>query len=98
MNDVATRNKEVKRILSDLLGKDNVSVTGWRGTAYGWCHISINGGPRLSNNDSYTQAERDLMNEIRRNAEIALENVKFYSYSDDMGFDCKERIIQVHLQ
>jgi len=96
--DVATRNKQVKTILAGLFGKDKVSVTGGRGSAYGWCYINIDAGPRLSNEDTYTQAERDFMNEIRRRAKEALQNVEFYTYTDDMGDDCKERLIQVHLQ
>lgn len=41
MTDVKERNKEVKRILSKVFGNVNVSVTGGKGTAYGWCHIDI---------------------------------------------------------
>ena len=35
------RNKEVKKILSKSFGQKNVSVRGGKGTAYGWCDITI---------------------------------------------------------
>ena len=40
--DVVKRNRQVKKLLSFHLGKTvKVSVTGGRGTAYGWCHIDL---------------------------------------------------------
>ena|SRR3989304_5127593 len=35
------RNKQVKQILSVEFGSKNVSVTGGKGTAYGWVNIEI---------------------------------------------------------
>ena len=39
--DIKARNKQIKTILSKEFGSKNVSVTGGRGTAYGWVGISI---------------------------------------------------------
>ena len=39
--DIKARNKEVKRILSKEYGRKNVSVTGGKGTSWGWCYVEI---------------------------------------------------------
>lgn len=39
--DVKERNKKVKKILANEFGYKNVNVIGGRGTAYGWCEITI---------------------------------------------------------
>ncbi len=39
--DVKKRNKEVKQILAKEFGAKNVSVTGGKGTSYGWCYVTI---------------------------------------------------------
>ena len=96
---VKERNKQVKRVLSDLFGAKNVSVIGGKGTAYGWCDITINAryinGKRSGG--QYTQEEQNLINSINNAAEQAIRNIEFYSYIDDMGGAHKEYIIQVSL-
>lgn len=39
--DIKARNKQIKTILSKEFGGKNVSVTGGKGTAYGWVGITI---------------------------------------------------------
>lgn len=41
MMDIKIRNKQIKTILSKEFGGKNVSVTGGKGTAYGWVGITI---------------------------------------------------------
>jgi hypothetical protein len=91
------RNKQVKTKLSAIFGRENVSVKGGRGTAYGWCEVHINGGKRLSNEEFYNQAERDLMNDLSRKAKEAIKGIEFYKWTDDMGFNDNELLIQVSL-
>lgn len=42
MKSTAERNREIKKFLTEKYGK-GTSVTGGRGTAYGWVHIKLNG-------------------------------------------------------
>ena len=97
MLDINTRNKQVKKVLSGIFGKENVSVRGGRGTAHGWVDVEINGGKRLSNEEFYNQAERDLMNSINHKAKEAIKHIELGSYTDDMNFEHDECIIQVRL-
>ena len=97
MINLKARNREVKKRLSAVFGSQNVSVTGGRGTARGWCDIYINGGKRLSDADFYTQEEMNVMNSIHDKAESLLEGVEFYGYTDDMDTKHQEVIIQVNL-
>lgn len=98
MIDVKLRNKQVKKILAGLFGRENVSVLNGRGTAWGWCEISINAGKRLDNTETYSQREKDLMNDIHDKADKAIKDIEFYSYTSDMGSDHKEVLIQVSLR
>jgi hypothetical protein len=41
-SETAQRNATIKRLLETRYGKGNVSVTGDRGTAYGWVNVKIN--------------------------------------------------------
>ena len=41
MLDIKKRNQELKKILSKEFGAKNVSVTGSRGTAYGWVTMTV---------------------------------------------------------
>ena len=90
--DINTRNKQVKAILSKQFS--HVSVTGGKGSAWGWCkvHIAI---PRpktctCHGEGFYCQACKDVMNGKSKAAESLLADVEFYKYSDDMnsGYNC----------
>lgn len=39
--DVIARNKQIKAILSKVYGSKAVSVTGGKGTSYGWVNITV---------------------------------------------------------
>ena len=45
MNEIAARNRRIKKILSATFGADKVKVHGNRGTAYGWVSIKIDWTP-----------------------------------------------------
>lgn len=98
--DCNTRNKQVKSILSKKYGHKNVSVTGGRGTAYGWCEVYIT-QPKPKNcicQEFYCDVCKKVMHAIRLEVEKLLHNVEFYKYTDDMGYDHKEVLIQVSLR
>ena len=95
--DVNARNKQIKKVLSTLFDANNVSVRGGKGTAYGWCDITINGGPRCSTEEFYTQLELARMKHIRQQAEDAIQGAEFYHYWDDMGDKMSMVIIQIEL-
>jgi len=97
MINLKARNREVKKRLSAVFGSENVSVTGRRGTARGWCKIYITGGKRLSDAEFYTSQERALMNSISDKAKNLLNGIEFYGYEDDMGSAYHEVSIQVNL-
>lgn len=95
--DTTKRNRQVKKVLSTAFGASNVSVTGGRGTACGWCDVTINGGDRLSAEEFYSQDEKDLMNGISKKAWELIKGLEFYHYTDDMGYGHSEVIVQVTL-
>jgi len=99
--DVVTRNKEVKRILLALYGRENVSVRNGRGTSWGWCDVDITikrpADCSCEPEGFYCDACKKLLHTTRIEAETALKDVEFYKYPDDMGGDNKELLIQVHI-
>jgi hypothetical protein len=56
----ATRNRAIKTVLERRFGRGKVRVTGGRGTAYGWVHVTVN-APRPEG-----QAYHDGRSEITR--------------------------------
>jgi hypothetical protein len=95
--DVVERNKKVKKVLSAIFGASNVSVRNGRGTAWGWCEIDIVAGERIEADGFYSQEERNIINTAHDKAEQAIKDIEFYHYSDDMGYDYAEVLIQVNL-
>ena len=96
--DIKERNKQIKRILSKEYGVKNVSVTGATGTATGWAHITINAGNRvLAEGEQHNQFEKDLINETSERAEELIKDVEFYTYTDDMGIENKEYVLNINL-
>ncbi len=106
--DIKARNKQVKAILSNRYGSKAVSVRNGRGTAWGWCEVSID-IPRPENcthsedNPSdpdytfYCLPCKRAMQEASLEAEKLLEGVEFYKYPTDDERDGKELLIQVHI-
>ena len=104
MLDVKVRNKEVKQILSKIFGNKNVSVVGGRGTAYGWCEISINipkngctGDVNENGYPEYCHSCRSKIQQTSRQAEEAIKNVAFSQYYDDENYLNDKQIISIHL-
>ena len=95
--NIKERNKQIKKVLSKKFGSKNVSVRGARGTATGWVYIDINAGERLSSEEMYTDEEKNKLNRVRDEAERLIQNVKFYTYIDDMNYEHKEYILQTNL-
>ena len=96
--NIKERNKQIKRILSKEYGVKNVSVTGATGTATGWVHITINAGNRvLAEGEQHNQFEKDLINETSERAEELIKDVEFYTYTDDMGIENKEYVLNINL-
>jgi hypothetical protein len=71
-SEVAQRNAAIKRLLETRYGKGKVSVTGDRGTAYGWVNVKI---------DAHWPAGRhpEVTSEITQF--ILNAGIKLYSYS-----------------
>jgi len=98
----ATRNRLIKKALVARFGYENVSVTGDRGTAYGWVKIKIKAKkPHDGECDWFCPICRDESDRIRGEVwkilkESGLEG-ELYTYYDDMGYECKECIIEVEL-
>lgn len=41
MIDIATRNRQLKKVLEAHYGRGQVRVTGGKGTSYGWVHVRV---------------------------------------------------------
>ena len=80
METTAQRNRRIKKVLVEHFGRENVKVTGGRGTAYGWVHVYINLEPA-------TGAERSALR-TKTEELIAGANVSIGTYGyDDPGSD-----------
>lgn len=97
--NIKERNKQIKKVLSDVFGAKNVSVRAGKGTAYGWVDIDIVAGARISVDEQYTETEKNIINETCRKAEKILSDskIEFYKYSDDMGKENKMYVLQCSL-
>ena len=93
------RNKRIKKELSKVFGKENVSVRGDRGTAYGWVNIKIkSNSPPDVNSDDYYEKSREIENkvwEVLRNTNLDKELGRYY---DDMGFKHTEALVFVRFE
>ena len=84
------RNRRIKKELSNVFGRENVSVRGNRGTVYSWINITIkNNSPLDVNSVDYCEnrlrKSRDIENkvwEVLRNANLVKE---LHTYYDDEG-------------
>lgn len=106
--DIKTRNKQVKAILSERFGSKAVSVRNGRGTAWGWCEVSINinrpdncthseTNPADPDYPFYCQPCKTAMNTTQQEAEKLLRDVEFYKYPTDGERDGQELLIEVHI-
>lgn len=80
MTDIATRNRNLKKVLEQAFGRGKVTVRGSRGTAYGWVSVRIAYAPR--NNREATEL-RSQVNALISAAKITIDT---YGY-DDPGSD-----------
>jgi hypothetical protein len=80
MTDIATRNRNLKKVLEQAFGRGKVTVRGSRGTAYGWVRVQIAYAPR--NNREATEL-RTQVNALIKAAKIEIGT---YGY-DDPGSD-----------
>lgn len=83
MNTHKENLKIIKKALAEKYGFKNVSVKNGTGTAWGWVEVKI-----LVDGDTTG---------IREEAEkiIAGTGVKLYTYTDDMGYDHTELLVEV---
>jgi len=96
------RNRRIKKVLSEIFGRDNVSVKGARGTAYGWVYIFIkipkitdcNCGKPYGDHLNTCEKWRNTVAEIESKVEKALKDSNLLdeigTYYTDMGFKQKE--------
>jgi len=99
---VATRNRLIKKVLSSEFGRDNVSVRGSRGSAYGWVDIKIKAKkPHGWECDWRCSLCREVSDKIKERAWQILKETgldrELYTYYDDMGYEHKKCIITVEL-
>lgn len=96
---IAQRNRAIKKALSEIYGSKNISLTGHRGTAYGWIDIKVN-VPQPQHEHNFNHYNRCSIcyelkrvdeNRIRQVAHETAKNIGSYIgsfYSDD-GYDTK---------
>lgn len=101
--------KPIKTALAKKYGYKNVSVKNGRGTAWGWVEAVIKALRPVSCTCSpvstYCQSCREILNAVSNEArEIAKEslrkeNLKFYTYSSDDGYDTEREqfLVQVNI-
>lgn len=75
--------KIIKKALADRFGFKNVSVRNATGTAWGWVEVNI-----------YVEGETAGLREEAEKI-IKATGVKLYTYTDDMGYDHDELLVQV---
>lgn len=79
----AEKIKTIKKALATKYGYKNVSVRNGTGTAWGWVEVRI-----------YVEGETKG---IREEAEKIIKEtgVELYTYTDDMGYDHEELLVEV---
>ena len=80
MTDIATRNRQIKKVLSEAFAPHKVSVKGSRGTAYGWVRVHIGFAPRN------IRERQELYSQVNRLIAAAKIEIGTYGY-DDPGSD-----------
>jgi hypothetical protein len=98
---VSDRNRKIKKTLSNIFARENVKVTGGRGTAYGWIHLNINlpvpfdcvGHDKDGQPYAHTHncpACLETVKTAERVIDRALDDSGVYNYTDDMGYKHRE--------
>ena len=81
--NTATRNRLIKKVLTEAFGKGKVRVRGSRGTAYGWVTVDIDYAPRTH------EEARELTAKVWQLFDAAKIEIGTYGYDDpgsDYGF------------
>lgn len=76
MAQIAERNRQIKKLMSQVFGASNVRVRGSRGTGYGYVDVDINFTPRSADQSAEL---RQLCKQLMRKAGIDLG----FAYTDD---------------
>lgn len=89
MTDTATRNRNIKKVLTQAFGTGKVAVRGSRGSAYGWVTVDI----------AYAPRDREELSELTSKVWDLFKTAKIeigtYGYNDpgsDYGFGSKIHI------
>jgi hypothetical protein len=99
---VVERNRAIKKALARFFGRENISVKGDRGTAYGWVNIEVRARKLHSGEcDWHCLLCRDAKDKIKEKVWQILKETgldkELYTYYDDMGCQHKECSITVDL-
>ena len=94
------KNRAIKKALVAVYGAKNVSVTGDRGTAYGWVRIDITLPNTGTTPDEYRKLYSETSQKVRDIARQALKEIgaEFYTYTSDDGYNTEHEcvMIQIH--
>ena len=105
--DIKQRNKNLKKTLTKVFNKNQVSVRGGTGTATGWVDIDITlsepincqcdkmFGTGMDRQPGYCPICKDLLNKARERADNAIKDIEFYTHTDDCNAEHKEYVLQV---
>jgi hypothetical protein len=85
----AERNRNLKKVLEQAFGKGKVSVTGSRGTAYGWVKAHIHYSPR---NQREAQELRSHVHALIKAAKIEIGTYGYDDPGSDYGYGSKINI------
>lgn len=90
----AEKNRVIKKALSKA-GYAKVSVTGSRGTAYGWINIEVTVKEPKSREELWD--EHDKIRDIARKA-LAEVGERFYTYTSDDGYNTERECVHVRAE
>jgi hypothetical protein len=104
----AERNREAKKRLVKEFGKGNVTVSGGRGTAYGWFHANISipmptdcyGVQFHETNSHWRSCDpcRSAYETANETATKALDGLKFGSFYADDGYGTRYSNININIR
>lgn len=87
----AEKNRIIKKALVQA-GYKNVSVTGSRGTAYGWVNIKVDSRDAKTRDEAWKESGK--VREIARNA-LSEVGERFYTYVSDDGYNTESECVHV---